>query len=220
MPNELVFCLTKGFGACAADLIDLVEDARGDAQPGLGVRTLDGLQCGFRGIEHHAAPGALDLTEQAMLDGIPLRGIGRIVDDAQRQSQTLGQLDQVLFEAQGASGVGTAAVAEQDQLGGMRVHPAEGDLPSQGDGIADEGTGFTRSTQGDETDVGDDVVNAVRHQFAVGEVDEVMIEDRLRAGAIALTRPMQGAERLLLLGVSMLNTGVPCQPAKRRRAAM
>ncbi len=201
MPNELVFGLAEGFGACAVDLIDLLEDARGDAQSGLGARALDGLQCGFVGIEHHAAPSALDLTEQAMLAGIPLRGIGRIVDDAQTKSQTPGQRDQFLLEAQGASGVGAAAVEQQHQLGDMRVHLTEGDLPGQRDGIADEGTGFARSAQRDETDVGDDVVDAVSKQNAVGEVAEVMVEDRLRIAAVALTGPVQGAERFLLLGV-------------------
>jgi hypothetical protein len=72
--------------------------------------------------------------------------------------------------------------------------------PGQGDGIADEGGGFARGPERDEADIGAHVVDPVRHQDALGEVAEVVIEDRLRCAAVS-SRPIQRAEQLLLFGV-------------------
>jgi hypothetical protein len=89
MPNESIFDIAEGVGALAPDLIDLVENTRGDLQAGLGGGAFNGLQRGLRGIEYDAAPRALDLTEEAMFDEVSLGGIRRIMGDAQTQAETL-----------------------------------------------------------------------------------------------------------------------------------
>lgn len=142
MPNEAIFDVAKSVGAFATDLIDLVEEACGDAETGLRADVVDALQRGLGRIEHDAAPGALDLAEQAVLDRIPLRGIGRVVRDAHTHAETPGQFDHVLLEAQRAGRVGAAAVTQHDQLGGSGVHRSEETLPGEGEGIADKGAGF------------------------------------------------------------------------------
>ena len=93
MPNKLIFDLPESVGAFATECVELIEDARGDAQPGVGGRTLDGPPCGLGGVEDDPTPGALDLAEEAMLNGVPLGGVGRIVGDAQAHAQALGQGD-------------------------------------------------------------------------------------------------------------------------------
>jgi len=168
MPDELVFDIAECVGASAPDLIDRVEDSCRDVQATLSTRFLYGLQCGLGRIEHHTMPAALNLTEQPMFDGIPLGRIGRIVGNAQAHTQVVGQVDQIFFEAQRARGIGATAVTQQHQLGGIGVPVSEDDLPSQSDGIADESAVFAGGAEGDETDVGADIVDAVGHQHTVG----------------------------------------------------
>jgi hypothetical protein len=52
-------------GAFAAERVEFIEDACGDAQPGVGGRALDGPACGLGGVEDDAAPGALDLADRS-----------------------------------------------------------------------------------------------------------------------------------------------------------
>ena len=118
MTNESIFDIAKSVGAFATDFIGLIEDACGDTETGFRAGV---LYRSLGRIEHHSAPRTLDLAEEAVFDGIPLRSVGRIVRDAHMQCETPGQFDHVLFEAQGAGGVGSAAVAQQYHLGGIRV---------------------------------------------------------------------------------------------------
>ena len=81
--NEFVLDFAECIGAFPTDVIDSVEDARGDVESGLRVGTLDGIEGGLVAIEDDTAQGSFDVAEQTMFNGVPLRGIGRIVGDAQ-----------------------------------------------------------------------------------------------------------------------------------------
>jgi hypothetical protein len=83
MANELVFDVTERVGALAADVIDLVEEAGLDPQTSVGVGAFNGPQRRFRAIEHDTAQGAFDVAEQAVLNRVPLGGIGWVVGNAQ-----------------------------------------------------------------------------------------------------------------------------------------
>jgi hypothetical protein len=87
MKNKAILYLAKCSGAFPADFVRLIEDHRHDGKTGLRGHALRRCQGGLHGIEHHATQGALDLAEEAVLDRMPLRGIGRIVRDARCQPQ-------------------------------------------------------------------------------------------------------------------------------------
>ena len=125
MTNELILDVAKRVGAFAPQFIDLVKDAGAHAKAGLRVGLLERSQRCLGGVEHHAGPTSLDLAEHAMFDRIPLRGVGRTVSDAQTHAEALGEPDEVFLEAQGARGIGAAAIEEQHQFGGIRVARSE-----------------------------------------------------------------------------------------------
>lgn len=117
--NMLICDFAELVGALSADGVELVEDARGDAQAGLRGGLLDRFQRRFGGVEHDIAPGTLNLAEETMFNRVPLGGIRRIEGDAQAQAQPLGQCEQVLLESPGASGIAATPSAEHEHLGGL-----------------------------------------------------------------------------------------------------
>ena len=67
MADEFVLDVAEGVGAFAADVIDLVEEARRDTQTGFGAGPSNGLQRRFMRVEDDTAQRALDMAEQAVL---------------------------------------------------------------------------------------------------------------------------------------------------------
>ena len=96
MANEPVFDRAKSLGALAADFIHVIKEAGVHPQSGVGGGALHRLERRLMGIEDLPAQAALDLAEQAMLDGMPFGGIGRVVGNAQAQAESSTQLDQDL----------------------------------------------------------------------------------------------------------------------------
>lgn len=201
MANETILHRAEGLRALAPQLIGFVEETRSDLQAGLGARGLNGLEGALGGFQDESAPGLLDVAEQAMLDRVPLGGVGRIVGNAQAQPHALGEGDQVFFETQRPGGIGAATVQQQEQFGGVRVERREVRLPGQGDGVTDEGAGLARGAQGDEGLVEAHVVDAVRDEPPGGQVAEIMVVDHLRCGAVTATTAVQAPEEFLLFGV-------------------
>lgn len=74
MANEVVLDVAEGIGAFVSDLVDLVEETGLDPQSRLSAGALNGLQRRFLGVEDGTAQRALDVAEQAVLDGVPLGG--------------------------------------------------------------------------------------------------------------------------------------------------
>ena len=79
----------------------------------------------FSAVSADTAPATLYLAEEAMFNGVPRGGIRRIMRDAQKHSQPLGQGEQILLKSQRSSGITAAAIAEHEQFGGRAVAVAK-----------------------------------------------------------------------------------------------
>ena len=159
MTNEVVFDVAESVRALAADVINLVEDAGLDPQAGLSAGAFNGLQRRFMRVEDDTAQGALDVAEQAVLDRMSFGGW--IMGDPQWPSQARAECHEILLEAQGTSRVRAAAIKWQDNLRAVVVTGMKFFLPSQCDGIADEGAGLAGGSQGHEADIVEVVVDAM-----------------------------------------------------------
>jgi hypothetical protein len=151
-------------------VINAVEETGTDHQARFGRGTPHGGQGRLGRVEHLTPQGPLDLTEQAVLDGVPLGGIGRIVGDAQWQPQAPTERDEVFLEACRAHRVGPASIEGEEELPGLGKAGAKLALPGQGDGIADEFAGLVGGTQGDEAEVVEGVVDPVWDDPSTGQM--------------------------------------------------
>ena len=66
-------------------------------QAGRRARVADQVDDGLKGAEGTASPVLRDVTEQAMLDLVPLAGAGWEMRDMDRQAQVVGQALQLLL---------------------------------------------------------------------------------------------------------------------------
>ena len=66
--DEVVLDYAKRVGAFATDCVHPVENLCADREARLLRDTLYRFQCRLRAVEHHAAQGAFDLAEYAVLD--------------------------------------------------------------------------------------------------------------------------------------------------------
>lgn len=121
--------------------------------------------------------------------------------DTQRQSQACAQRHEIFLETQRTGGVGATGIEREDDFLGVGVAQMTVFYPGQFDGVADEGTGLARGTQGHEAGIVEIVVDAVRHEDTIAQMAEVVVVDVLYVRAVALTGAMQTAEQFLLLGI-------------------
>ena len=169
MTNELIVDFAESVGAFASHLVDFVKDATADAKTGLRAGLGNRSQRRFRAVEHDTPPTPLHLAEQAVFDGTPLRGIGRIVGDAQTHAKSAGERDEVFLETSGACGVGATTIAERQQFGGVGIERLEIVLPGQSDRVAAEGAVFARGAECEAAKVARGVVDAVGDQGALAK---------------------------------------------------
>ena len=76
-------------------------------QAGLGTGGTNGFQHSFIAVQGLGSPVLGDLGEQAVLDGIPLGGAGRVVSDGNGEAEGIAQLSLDF----GLPGPGSATVA-------------------------------------------------------------------------------------------------------------
>src|SRR5215207_2747199 len=80
--------------------------------------------------ERHPGPVAADLTEQAMLDRVPLRTPRRVVADGHRQAEAIADADlQALLPGAGLIAVAAASVGQQQQVPSGRKRSLPVGLP-------------------------------------------------------------------------------------------
>ena len=151
--------------------------------------------------ERRTAPGASYLGEEAMLDGVELGAVRRVVHDENLQPDAVGEVHEILLDDTVPAGVGAAAVAEDDEHFGIRVKVLEVTVPDPLYVVADEFGGVVACTYREISRVVRHVVDAVRHNLASGESIEVVVESLGRGCAVHLPVPLEVAELLLLLGV-------------------
>lgn len=88
IPDELILDVGKLIGAFATDVVQPIEDPCNDRKACSRGNTLDRPQCSLWAVEYYAAQGMSDLAEESMLDRKPFGDVGRVVRDAQQQTQT------------------------------------------------------------------------------------------------------------------------------------
>ena len=169
------------------------------------------------GEEWSSAPRAGYLGEEAVLNGVELGAVGRVVHDEDPHAKAVGKIHEVLLEDTVSAGVGTAAVAEDDKHFRMRVEPFHVAVPDTLYVLAHELGSVVAGAYREVSRVVCHVVDAVRHNRASGESLEVMVESLWRRRAVHLAVPLEVSGILLLLGVhadygdSCLNAGRSCR---------
>ena len=113
--------LFESLGTLAAGVVDLVENVHGHLQAGAGGGLFHQALDDLDRVEDHALAGAGHMREQAVLDGVVLGTVRRVVGHADFQPQTLSQLLQFLLEHMTAGAVGAAAIAQEQQPPGLRI---------------------------------------------------------------------------------------------------
>src|SRR6476646_378594 len=174
-----------------------------DLQAGLCRGCTDQLDDGETGGQRAAAPVLRDVTEQAMLDLVPLRGPRRIVMDVERKPRLVGELLQLGLPEPHAGPVRAAAVRRDRQLFHARITRVPHALEPGADRCHGELGRVGRDPDTDKAFVGGDIVDAVRHDLAERLVLEVVDPHAMRIalGAIVGTAVLEAADELLLLRV-------------------
>lgn len=195
-------------------LISLVHNLGHDPQPLL----CHGVCSPAAGIgdsaEGRVAPGKRHLGEKAVSDGIELGTVRRVVHDENLHSDAVGEVHEFLLDYMVTAGVGAATVAEDDNHLRVRVNLLEVIVPDPLYVVAHELGGVVAGAYCKIPRVVCQVVDAVRHNHALGECLEIMVVGGRRGGAVHLAVPLEIADCLLFLGVnaeegdSPLDTGV------------
>ena len=153
------------------------------------------------GEERHSTPRACYLGEEAVLDGVELGAVGRVVHDEDFQAGAVGEVHEVLLDDAVPAGVGPAPVAEDDEHPRVRIEGFQVAVPDTLYVPAHELGGVVAGAYREIARVVGHVVDAVRHNHAFGKGPEVVVECLGCGGAVHLPVPLEVADHLLLLGV-------------------
>lgn len=182
-------------------LIHLVHDFCKDIQsflchsscrPAAGVRD---------GEERSPAPGACYLGEEAMLDGVELGAVRRVVHDEKLHANAVGEVHKVLLDDAVPAGVGCASVTEDDEHSRIRVETFHVPVPDPLNVLAHELGGVVGGAYREISRVERKVINAVRQNHAPGERFEVMVESLGRGCAVHPPVPLEVSNQILLLAI-------------------
>src|SRR5512138_1063249 len=155
------------------------------------------------GAERSAAPVDRDEREEAVLDLVPLTRAGREMADVDHETESVGELLQLVLPDARAVAVAAARVSGDEELARLRVAERTNLLPPR----LDRGDGELRrvvvDAHADEAIVRADVVHAVRNRLADRLVWEVVDVDQLGLplGLSLAATVLEVAHELLLLGV-------------------
>ena len=95
-----------------------------DSQPGFGLGLPNQADDGAVAGQRLPRPVLADLTEEAVLNRIPLRGAGGVMADRHGQPEAVNQLFlERVFPAPASGRITAAAIGQDQQLGGMPVTP-------------------------------------------------------------------------------------------------
>ena len=183
--------------------------AHGEAGGGAGGTKV--LQDQLIAFEGAALPVLADLAEEAVLDGVPLRGTGRVVADGDDELVDVAEagLEPVL-EGAAAGAVAAASVCEDQEVGGVRIGVLSFPFPPAGEVVGREVGGVVGGAHEDGAPVGEEVVDPVGDGLAEGVGGEVVVAHQNRFARPRAARVPEVSDQLLLLGVDA-HDGLPIE---------
>src|SRR5262249_22346673 len=162
-----------------------------------------------------SAPVLRDVTEQSVLDLVPLRCARRIVVDTDREPSLVGKLLQLDFPEPHTRTIRAAAVGRDRQFSCMRIALWSLAFEPATDRMHGELGSIARDPDADEAGVGGHIVYAIRHDLAEFLVLEVVHvhTPRIAFRTVIGSDILEVADQLLLLridGDDWLLSGLRC----------
>jgi hypothetical protein len=191
-----------GVGDPLANLIAARQQTGGNLQPCPGSCVPDIAEQDLESTQGLASPIEADLTEQAMLNRVPLRAARRVMADRHRQAEPVTQLAlQLLFPQARVTAIAAACIGQDQQLPGLRIGPASL-LPPPLDKSGD--SKLRRIRRGADIDsplIALEVVEAIGHGTSQRVGQKVMGIDLQRLLRPGLARVPKAADQLFLLRI-------------------
>jgi len=186
----------------AAPRVDVGKELCSHSQAGRRGRVADGVQQDGDAGQRRAGPRLANLTEEQMLDRIPLRGAGRVVTDGDLQPKRIREADlELLLPAPGTVAVAAAAVGQDEEPGPGRVATATDLLPPAPDRRDREVRRIAGQAHIDDAGVGTRIVDAIRDGLGVRVARKVVGVHLGRDRAVDPARVLEAPNQLLLLGI-------------------
>ena len=132
----------------------------------------------FHSCPEARLPSFADLTEQAMLDGIPFGGTGWVVRNGDPQPQAIAQLPLKFLLPGAAPGpIAAAGIGQNEDVARLWIALVSFHLPPLAEAGGGEGGSFMGSSQEHTAAVGLGIVDAIGNANTLGGGSEVMIVD-------------------------------------------
>ncbi len=194
--------LHLGVGDLDGLVIDAINEIRLYLESGSSPRVTDVLQYGVVAVQRSSRPVLGDLTEQAVLYGIPLRCTRRVVGDGNGDAMAVGEpLLETVLPSSTVRTVAAATIGQDGEfLGSFVPTTALGDPPCF-DGIDGEFRRVSGGTDKDGPLVGLDVVDSVGDRLADGVGWKVVVEDLDGLFVPGRTRVLEWSDQFLFFGI-------------------
>jgi len=154
-----------------------LDQAAIDAKPRQGCGAVDEHNDGGEVEQGLAGPVFTNWTEEAVLDGIPLRRACRVVADGNGEPERDNQLlMQFPFPGANPGAVTAAAVGQDEKFIGVRVVFATKVTPPEGDVVGGEGRGVVREANENRTMIVGHIEDPVGNGHVAGIGTEVVIQ--------------------------------------------
>ena len=115
--------LHHGIGDLLASLVDPLEQGGRDLQARGGRRIMQIAEHGLQGPQRLTGPIEANLAEQAMLNRVPLRAVGRIMTHSHAQAQAVAELAlELRFPQPGPIPITAPSVAQDQELRSLGVY--------------------------------------------------------------------------------------------------
>ena len=149
---------------------------RGHNQAGLSAGSANEFEHLLVAVKGLGSPVFGDLGEQAVLDGIPLGGTGRIMSNGGGNAEPIAYLC-LDFRLPGPGGatVTAAGVCQNQKFGRTAITTDSFAFPPCGDGMGSEGRGVMRDADTNGAAVVGWIINAIGDAYPAGVGAEVVI---------------------------------------------
>lgn len=128
-------------------------------------------------VEHSSTPDSGDLREEHVLNRIPLGAVRWVMGDSDVNSQSLRQFDEPPFELPAPCIVRAASIAEDEYGLYTWIDMPDTLFPLLGETFVGELGRVVAYSKGHIAGVPHDIIDAIRHHFAIGECGIVVVVD-------------------------------------------